>query len=157
MRKLLLAFLLPLLALAACEKETLDQSVLDGTVNGLPVFQATTGQQSTKTAIDKDLNILWQEGDEISIFPKTNSNTKYILSEGAGSTSGTFIPDPAAISGGQAIAQNIAVYPYSSSISLTENPGDADPVINGIKNSRHSELLSRYLRSQSFHHAGEVR
>lgn len=132
MRKLLLAFLLPLLALAACEKETLDQSVQDDTVD-LPVFHATTGHQSTKTAIDAALNILWQEGDEISIFPKTNSNIKYKLSEGAGSTSGTFNPDPAANPGGNVITQNIAVYPYSSSISLTENSGDADPVIKGIK------------------------
>ena len=78
----------------------------------------------TRTALDENNNVLWSEGDQISVFAGTTYNRNYILKTGAGTTSGTFDTNDLSFSNSPiSIAANAAYYPYDSNVTVSESEG----------------------------------
>lgn len=84
----------------------------------------------TRTALDanNNNNVLWSEGDMISIFRGSSANTSYILNTGKNTTFGEFIPysfTGGTESGGSTstLSANVAYYPYDSNVTVSENNG----------------------------------
>ena len=109
------------LVFAGCEK--VEQKLKD-VLKGAPVFTTSFEEyafdEKTKTYVDENLKLLWHESDELSIFTST-LNQKYLFDGATGDNSGTF---SMASTGGQfgtgnEISRNYAVYPYSSSVKLS--------------------------------------
>ena len=72
---------------------------------------------ATKTALS-GLEILWEEGDVISLFNENGTPMNYSLTDGAGSTSGTFAAD-----GEPTTGYSYAIYPVvSGQVSGTSVP-----------------------------------
>lgn len=86
-------------------------------------FSATleTPESDTKTTLGgiNGKQVLWEEGDAISVWPGVFAQAKYTLSAGAGTTSATFSlsSEPAT---GDEIDGNVALYPYDGDVILTK-------------------------------------
>ena len=74
---------------------------------------------ATRTSV-ADLDILWNEGDLLTVFPKIASNSKYVLKSGAGETSGVFRKVQGALTG-DALPGYAAVYPYDEDVTIRRN------------------------------------
>ena len=74
-------------------------------------------ENQTKTTTNQDLQVLWQEGDAISIFNAdgTSLNNKFTLVNGAGSTQAYFNGSAPASS------KYFALYPYTDAASLSSD------------------------------------
>lgn len=118
MKKYSLLFAVALLA-AACSTK-IEQGV------SFPVFHASIeGNDNTKLYAGEDLNIYWNAQDAISLFNKSDANSKATFTGADGASSGDFQVTSAG-SGSTALDYVYAVYPYneayavsSSGISLT--------------------------------------
>ncbi len=82
----------------------------------------------TRTALDENNNVIWSEGDQISVFSATTANNPFILNEGANTNYGTFRPN--SYTGGTEssgsisnLSANVAYYPYNSNVTVSENNG----------------------------------
>ena len=71
---------------------------------------------ATRTSV-ADLDILWNEGDLLTVFPKISSNSKYVLKSGAGESSGIFRKVQGALTG-DALPGYAAVYPYDEAVTI---------------------------------------
>ena len=128
MKKILL-FAAAALVLLACSKEDgAPEGKLQGTDGQNPVkFYASfenTPDAGTKVYADSQLRLLWNEGDQISIFNQRTYNDQYEFDGEDGDNAGGFelIPASGFISGNP--LDNIyAVYPYNKSTKIN-NDGD---------------------------------
>ena len=85
-------------------------------VTGADEITAAMEIPGTRTYTE-DLEILWSEGDLLSVFPGRNSNSKYVLKSEPGKTLGTF----AKVNGslvGPALPGYAAVYPYGDDVAI---------------------------------------
>lgn len=110
--KTLLALMAGTLAFSACNNEdvlTNEIPNLNPEVEGIRTFTAfTESDDATRATID-GFDIKWQSGDAISVINDGRAYGKYVLSKGAGTTSGTFEHSI----GDEVSGSNIyAVYPY---------------------------------------------
>lgn len=110
--KTLLALMAGTLAFSACNNEdVLTNEIPNPTpeVEGIRTFTAfTESDDATRATID-GFDIKWQSGDAISVINDGSAYGKYVLSKGAGTTSGTFEHSI----GDEVSGSNIyAVYPY---------------------------------------------
>lgn len=71
---------------------------------------------ATRTSV-ADLNVLWSEGDLLSVFPKFDGNSKYVLKSGAGETFGVFTRVQGPLTG-KALPGYAAVYPYDETVTV---------------------------------------
>lgn len=101
-----------LLLAAACQRQEVP-AVQESSFTGV-IEQPTT---LTKTYMDADRNVLWSEGDAVSIFEGSTLNRKYNVTGGAGTAEGSFTYEAGGgFVSGVELPANIAVYPYSSSL-----------------------------------------
>lgn len=113
------------LAFTACSSEENNESenVSNSIVEMVPMtFKVSNESESdTRALIDANNIIKWEEQDEISIFDGTNNN-KFVLSEGARTSSGAFT--------GSALPAEkyTAVYPYTEGANLN-NDGSVSGVV----------------------------
>ena len=121
--KKLLFILLSILLFASCEKE---EQQLNNTLKGAPVFTTSFEEyvfdDKTKTYVDENVKLLWHKDDELSVFTST-LNQKYLFAGETGDNSGTFsqVSTGGQFGTGNEIFRNYAVYPYSSSIKLSNS------------------------------------
>ena len=89
-------------------------------LGGKTIFHATTEATSTpetKTYADQSMRVLWNEGDQVTIFNKITYNHGFEFNGDDGDTAGSFIkftPEPSEFSTWEDIPYNYAVYPYST-------------------------------------------
>lgn len=112
------------LAFTACSSEENNESenVSNSIVEMVPMTFKVSNESESDTRALIDANIIkWEEQDEISIFDGTNNN-KFVLSEGAGTSSGAFT--------GSALPAEkyTAVYPYTEGANLN-NDGSVSGVV----------------------------
>ena len=84
----------------------------------------------TRTALTgSDNQVIWLQGDLLSVFGGSNVNQQYKLTDGANTTLGTFGPD--VVSGGSesdggstaSLSANAAYYPHNKNVTISENNG----------------------------------
>lgn len=117
-----------MMALVSCQTEKLVEETTTSNV----VYQAyTDADENTKTSMDQDFNVIWSEGDEVSIFEGSAVNQKYRTKTfGSTSTEMEFVGGSSFVAGTE-IASNVAVYPYSSELSIKKS-GDKYTVGNVV-------------------------
>lgn len=110
--------------LASCGNDTfqsLENAPAAPARHHVTFYAESENEPQVSASIQSDRTITWEAADAISVLDagtQQPSNTRFDLSDGAGTTSGTFEADaaPVAESG-----RYFAVYPYSSSISLSND------------------------------------
>lgn len=86
-----------------------------------PVFTASFEEMpGTKTYVDSDLYMYWNADDRLSIFT-TTYNQQYKFSGKTGDNGGDFEEVAGGFHSGNSISTNYAVYPYSSTTSLSKD------------------------------------
>ena len=110
-----LSGILPVLCLAAlalsCVNNIQEEPAVAPLSEGDEVIAAIEVETpATKTSV-ADLDVLWSEGDLLSVFPKQTSNSKYVLKSGAGQTFGVFTKVQGSLTG-EALPGFAAAYPF---------------------------------------------
>lgn len=101
-----------------------------------PVYTATLEQcvDATRTVMTPDRAVLWSSGDQLAIFQKSDVADVFQVTDAtAGTSSGSFVQIPPDNETGQAIADNVAFYPYSDALTcvdVTENSDAAYEIGN---------------------------
>lgn len=144
--KTLLALMAGTLAFSACNNEdvlTNEIPNLNPEVEGIRTFTAfTESDDATRATID-GFDIKWQSGDAISVIDGS-AYSKYDLSSGEGTTSGTF-----ELSAGKGVSgSNIyAVYPYDDGYYYVSDEEAYDIAINTFGAT--AEQWQRYQNHES--------
>lgn len=108
--------------LCGCQKNDVSEQVQESAT-----LQATIEDvASTKTVMDANNNILWQEGDQIVAFMKSSYRHKYqLLSSYAGKAYADFEPVSSGnggnLSAGTEWDHNVAYYPYSETVECLKS------------------------------------
>ncbi len=113
MKKLLL-FAAAAMTFAACSTDTTeDIAVLpDGTL------RVSFSDDDSRVQLDENSRTVWNEGDQISVFNKTDGNECWRFDGKTGDTVGT-ISRVSGSAGGSAIGKIFAVYPYAESNAVS--------------------------------------
>ena len=120
MNKVLTFSALAALVLCGCQKE----NIKTDEAQTQSVFTASIDETFTRTALGDGGKVLWQKGDELSVFAGNSGNAKYKVSDdSAGNTKATLVVESAA--SGDAINYNAAYYPYSADIAFSVEEGTA--------------------------------
>ena len=120
MNKVLTFSALAALVLCGCQK----QNIKTDEAQAQSVFTASIDETFTRTALGDGGKVLWQKGDELSVFAGNSGNAKYKVSDdSAGNTKATLVVESAA--SGDAISYNAAYYPYSADIAFSVEEGTA--------------------------------
>lgn len=106
--------------MSGCQNENIVE-----TISETSVFYATIDDNNTKTSLDEDGNVLWKQGDLVSVFPENTSNREYkVTDDSDGKTSATLNEVPAVTApAGFDISNNVAFYPYSTGNKLEDKNG----------------------------------
>ena len=103
------------MAFAACQKENISED--PGTTSSDFVAYSES-DASAKTSMDTNFNVLWSQGDEVSIFVGSTINQRFrTTSYGSTSTPMELIDDGGFVAGSE-LPCNVAVYPYSKSLTI---------------------------------------
>lgn len=141
MKKVFAYSILTILVLAGCQVKELEVETTNE-LDVLPVleskpFVAIIEDDSvgtpTKTTLDNSGNVLWKQGDRVSIFAGSTVNECYqVTDESDGKTSASMIkiPDGGFIAGTN-IDNNVAIYPYASTATIAKS--GSNYVISGIE------------------------
>ena len=130
MKRSLVLGLLAALAVSSCQKAEPDFVT---PVDNKPavVFSATIEAMEddvpaeTKTSMDNKGNVLWKQGDQVSIFVGSTINEHYqITDESDGKTSAALnrVTNPGFVAGGE-IDNNVAFYPYAANAAIAKRSG----------------------------------
>ncbi|MBE6215203.1 MAG: hypothetical protein E7123_03120 [Bacteroidales bacterium] len=117
MKKNILSILAICAALLGCQKNEISET----RTSGVELHATIEDDASTKTVMDANNNILWQEGDQIVAFMKSSYRHKYqLLSSYAGKAYADFEPVSSGnggnLSAGTEWDHNVAYYPYSETV-----------------------------------------
>lgn len=118
--KRLLLFAAFLLAAAACQPETLFSDEQKPEKNDTLVFHATIASElegDTKTFMNDDWKVRWNEGDKVSIFNRNTVNLESTFQGEEGASQGDFISINSPASG-EAVSHIYGIYPYSAATSI---------------------------------------
>lgn len=120
--------LLAILFFCGCQKETI-QNEITPTGDGAS-FTAVIEDEfpNTKTSVDSEGNVLWKKGDQVSIFAGSTNNDKYQVTD-ASDGKGSAELVPVSTGSGNDIDNNVALYPYQSTASITKS-GDNYTISN---------------------------
>ena len=118
MKKSLVYSLLAVLLVCSCQ-------VKDENVPEAKIFTATLENHSgeTKTSLNANGNVLWKQGDKVSIFAGININEQYQVTDASdGKTSASlYMVTNSNTATGTSINNNVAFYPYSSTASIAKS------------------------------------
>ena len=118
MKKSLVYSLLAVLLVCSCQ-------VKDENVPEAKIFTATLENHSgeTKTSLNANGNVLWKQGDKVSIFAGININEQYRVTDASdGKTSASlYMVTNSNTATGTSINNNVAFYPYSSTASIAKS------------------------------------
>jgi hypothetical protein len=129
--KKILSLLSVLLLLVSCTME-IDQQFGSraGVPGGKTVFQAAVegctaadSTPGTKVYADENMKVLWNEGDQITVFNRITYNQGFEFDGEDGDTAGGFNPftQQPTFGSWQKTDYIYAAYPYSKSVSLSSN------------------------------------
>ena len=130
MKRCLALGLLAMLAISSCQKAE-PELVAPSDNKPAAVFSATmeamedSASVETKTSMDNDGNVLWKQGDQVSIFVGSTINEHYQVtndSDGKTSASLSRVEAPGFVAGGE-IDNNVAFYPYASTAAIAKRSG----------------------------------
>ena len=87
------------------------------------VMVDNTTDSATKTSLDATGNVLWKQGDQVSIFAGSTTNGCYQVTDASvGKTAAALNPVGNSVStDGEQIPNNVAFYPYSSDATIAQN------------------------------------
>ena len=138
MKKAFVYCLLAVLALTGCQAEL--EAPIDEleilTQKSAKVFTATIDDDfsgDTKTSLDGEGNVLWKQGDQVSIFAGSTVNEQYQVtdaSEGKTAASLNKVGSGGFVAGTE-IDNNVAFYPYASTAEIEKSGGSY--IISGIE------------------------
>ena len=115
-------------AICSCQKDDMG-SITTADNRQAAVFSATmeamedSASVETKTSMDNDGNVLWKQGDQVSIFVGSTINEHYqVTDESDGKTAAALnrVENPGFVAGGE-IGNNIALYPYSATARIAKD------------------------------------
>lgn len=131
MKKRFVYSFLAALAVCSCQVEEVNESALDSTqevIREAKVFTAIiddTTSPETRTSLDAEGNVLWKQGDQVSIFAGSTINEQYQVtdaSDGKTAASLNKVSDPGFVAGTD-IDHNVAFYPYVSTAAIAKSAG----------------------------------
>lgn len=127
MKKVLLFGLMAALAVCGCQKVEKGDTASAG-----KPFTATVEAMvddaiavETKTSLDSYGNVLWKQGDQVSIFAGSTINERYQVtdaSEGRTAAAMYQVTSPGFVAGGE-ITNNVAFYPYAATTGIAKRGG----------------------------------
>lgn len=129
MKKRFVYSFLAALAVCSCQVEEVNESALDSTqevIREAKVFTAIiddTTTPETRTSLDAEGNVLWKQGDQVSIFAGSTINEQYQVtdaSDGKTAASLNKVSDPGFVAGTD-IDHNVAFYPYASTAAIAKS------------------------------------
>lgn len=129
MKKRFVYSFLAALAVCSCQVEEVNESALDSTqevIREAKVFTAIiddTTTPETRTSLDAEGNVLWKQGDQVSIFAGSTINEQYQVtdaSDGKTAASLNKVSDPGFVAGTD-IDHNVAFYPYVSTAAIAKS------------------------------------
>ena len=135
MKKTLTISVLAALVLCGCQKEelkiekTTEQKTFTAEIESNIDDAATTKTSLSPSDQNNQFNVVWSAEDQVSIFAGSTANAQYQVAE-AGKTSATLNPVSSESVTGDAVSTNVAYYPYSSSVAISEAEGSY--TISGI-------------------------
>ena len=117
--------IMSVLLICSCQVVEVDEAVY---INNLEVkgFTGTiedNATEGTRTSLDNKGNVLWKKSDQVSIFVGSTINEHFQVSdESDGKTSASFnkVSYPG-FSAGNEIDNNVAFYPYASTVSIAKS------------------------------------
>ncbi|MCR5547264.1 MAG: leucine-rich repeat domain-containing protein [Bacteroidales bacterium] len=118
MKRIIVICLLALTAVYGCQVNELVEVGSEA-----KSFTASIEDNCTKTSLDDQGNVLFKQGDQMSIFVGSTINEQYqVTDDSDGKTSASLIKvtGPGFVAGGE-IDNNIAFYPYASAITIARN------------------------------------
>lgn len=139
MKKVFAYSILAILVLAGCQVKELEVETTNEQ-DVLPVLESkpfvaiieddSVGNE-TKTTLDNSGNVLWKQGDQVSIFAGSTVNECYqVTDESEGKTSAA-LNKISGTGSGSAIENNVAFYPYASAATISKS--GSNYVISGIE------------------------
>ena len=134
MKKTLTISVLAALVLCGCQKEELKIEKTTEQKTFTAEIESEIDDAATRTSLSpsdqsNQFNVVWSTGDQVSIFAGSTANAQYQVAE-AGKTSATLNPVSSESVTGDAVSTNVAYYPYSSSVAISEAEGSY--TISGI-------------------------
>ena len=112
------------------EDVTTPEPMLDAKVFTAIIDDSISGD--TKTSLDANGNVLWKQGDQVSIFAGSTINEQYqVTDDSDGKTAATLekVANSSFVAGSD-IDNNVAFYPYSSTATIAKNGNTY--VISGV-------------------------
>ena len=125
MKKALLFGLMAMLAATGCQKVEKSDAVSDSkpfTATVEAIVDDAMGVE-TKTSLNSTGNILWKQGDQISIFAGSTINEQYQVTDASdGRTAASLyqVTSPGFVAGSE-INNNVAFYPYAATAEIQKN------------------------------------
>ena len=123
MRRSSIYSILAILALTGCQTKELDDTPQRESNHFTATIEDGFNGAETKTFLDERGNVLWKQGDQISIFVGSTINEQYQVtddSEGKTAASLNKVTDPGFVAGGE-IDNNVAFYPYASTAEIAKS------------------------------------
>ena len=131
MKKIFVFSILAAFAVCSCQVEEINETTPDSTqdvIREAKVFTAIiddTTTPETRTSLDAEGNVLWKQGDQVSIFAGSTINEQYQVtdaSDGKTAASLNKVSDPGFVAGTD-IDHNVAFYPYASTAAIAKSAG----------------------------------
>ena len=131
MKKRFVFSILAALAVCSCQVEEINEIAPESNqevIREAKVFTAIiddTTTPETRTSLDAEGNVLWKQGDQVSIFAGSTINEQYQVtdaSDGKTAASLNKVSDPGFVAGTD-IDHNIAFYPYVSIAAIAKSAG----------------------------------
>ena len=132
MRNRLASAALAVLALCACQEESLNISIPEAERFTASIDENYSGAP-TRTSLDGEGNVLWTKGDQVSVFSASTINEQYQVSDasaGKASAELSRVSTGSSYVAGGEIGNNVAFYPYSSGVAIAQS--GSDYVLSGI-------------------------
>lgn len=112
-------------------------------------FRAVTEGVDTKVSLGESNTVLWSESDYVAVFEDNETAGKYKVSDGSdGEQKADFVMVEAAQDRGS-IGANIAVYPYSSSITASQKASNAY-LVKGVQLPQVQQYVESSFFKESF-------
>ena len=136
MKKLFTYSFLTVLILAGCqvkELETEKQEVLlaQGSKPFVAIIEDDSVGNETRTTLDNSGNVLWKQGDQVSIFAGNSVNLCYQVSDESEGKTTAALNKISGSGSGSVLDNNVALYPYASTATIAKS--GSNYVISGIE------------------------
>ena len=135
MKKISAYSIVALTILAGCQVQELkeqESSFIQDSKPFIAIIEDSSVENGTRTTLDNNGNVLWKQGDQVSIFAGSTVNERYqVTDESEGNTAASLnkISEGGFVAGTD-IENNVAFYPYTSTASIAKN--ESNYVISGI-------------------------